>query len=296
MCKDRGALHQRIRKTFGFPDYYGENWDVMRDCLADVFLQPVQRCIIVEGFAAMSQELREYTADYRHNKTCGQIQKPSQTCRLRRFCMLKVMKIKVQVDHYRAFCDPTELLGLFISPAFLAAPCWRLFCSYRRRGCRYPAWRRAGCGRGYPLPLSHVRTARDHQAGSGVAQAVDIELLSVDVPPLQGAALAAPHPRGNDKLKVCLILDALIFQCGDDFLRRFFVGNLFPCFLTCVARHGSGDRTPISMEYVFCCELRVSFMAGRLALPRLALNEEIDVPISGNVLSSNGLPVMSRFG
>ena len=142
----------------------------------------------------------------------------------------------------------------------------------------------------------HIRTACDHQAGSGVAQAVDIELLSVDIPPLQGAALAAPHPRGNDKLEVCLILDALIFQCSDDFLRRFFVGNPFPCFLTCVARHGSGDRTPISMEYVSCCELRVSFMAGRLALPRLALEEEIDVPITGNVLSGNGFPVMSRFG
>ena len=192
--------------------------------------------------------------------------------------------------------EPASLLVYSISPAFLTTPRWRLFCSYRRRGCRYPAWWRAGCGRGYPLPLSHVRTARDHQAGSGVAQAVDIELLSVDVPPLQGAALAAPHPRGNDKLEVCLILDALIFQCSDDFLRRFFVGNLFPCFLTCVARHGSGDRTPISMEYVFCCELRVSFMAGRLALPRLALEEEIDVPITGNVLSGNGFPVTSRFG
>ena len=162
-------------------------------------------------------------------------------------------------------------------------------------GSRYPAWRRAGCGRGYPLPLPYPHRPRS-SAGSGVAQAVDIELLSVDIPPLQGAALAAPHPRGNDKLEVCLILDALIFQCSDDFLRRFFVGNLFPCFLTCVARHGSGDRTPISMEYVSCCELRVSFMAGRLALPRLALEEEIDVPITGNVLSGNGFPVMSRFG
>ena len=129
-----------------------------------------------------------------------------------------------------------------------------------------------------------------------IAADVDGALLPINVPPLQGAALAPPHSCGNDKLEVCLILDALIFQCGDDFLRRFFVGNLFSCFLTCVARHGSGDRTPISMEYVSCCELRVSFMAGRLALPRLALNEEIDVPISGNVLSGNGLPVMSRFG
>ena len=36
-CKDWGALHRRIRKTFGFPDYYGENWDAMWDCLTDVF-------------------------------------------------------------------------------------------------------------------------------------------------------------------------------------------------------------------------------------------------------------------
>ena len=131
----------------------------------------------------------------------------------------------------------------------------------------------------------------------GVAADVDGALLPVDVPSLQGAALAPPHSCGDDELEVRFVLDALVFQRGDDLLCRFFVGNLFPCFLTCVARHGSGDRTPISMEeYAFCCELRVSFMAGRLALPRLALDEEIDVPIAGNVLSSNGFPVMSRFG
>ena len=28
-CRDWGTLHQRIRKAFGFPDYYGENWDAM---------------------------------------------------------------------------------------------------------------------------------------------------------------------------------------------------------------------------------------------------------------------------
>ena len=64
-CKDWGTLHQRIRKTFGFSDYYGENWDAMRDCLTDMFLQPAQRHIIVEGFAAMPQELREYAAPMR---------------------------------------------------------------------------------------------------------------------------------------------------------------------------------------------------------------------------------------
>ena len=77
----------------------------------------------------------------------------------------------------------------------------------------------------------HIRTARDHQAGSGVAQAVDIELLSVDIPPLQGAALAPPHPCGDDELEVRLVLDTLVFQRGDDLLCRFLVGNLFLCFL-----------------------------------------------------------------
>ena len=64
-CKDWGALHRRIRKTFGFPDYYGENWDAMWDCLTDVFLQPVQRHIVVEGFDSMPRELREYAAPMR---------------------------------------------------------------------------------------------------------------------------------------------------------------------------------------------------------------------------------------
>ena len=42
--------------------YYGENWDAMWDCLTDVFLQPVQRHIVVEGFDAMPQGLRAYAA------------------------------------------------------------------------------------------------------------------------------------------------------------------------------------------------------------------------------------------
>lgn len=64
-CKDWGALHRHIRKTFGFPDYYGENWDAMWDCLTDVFLQPVQRHIVVEEFDSMPRELREYAAPMR---------------------------------------------------------------------------------------------------------------------------------------------------------------------------------------------------------------------------------------
>lgn len=32
-CKYLGEVHQRIRKTFDFPEWYGENWDAFYDLL-----------------------------------------------------------------------------------------------------------------------------------------------------------------------------------------------------------------------------------------------------------------------
>ena len=32
-CKYLGELHQRIKKAFDFPDFYGENWDAFWDLL-----------------------------------------------------------------------------------------------------------------------------------------------------------------------------------------------------------------------------------------------------------------------
>lgn len=66
-------------------------------------------------------------------------------------------------------------------------------------------------------------------AGNFYSAAADVDgaLLPVNVLPLQGAALAPTHPSGDDELEVGLILDALILQGGDDFLRRFFISNLF---------------------------------------------------------------------
>lgn len=64
-CRDWGMLHDRIRKAFGFPTYYGENWDAMWDCLRDVFFPSVQREIIVEGLDSMSAELQKYSCTLR---------------------------------------------------------------------------------------------------------------------------------------------------------------------------------------------------------------------------------------
>ena len=54
-CKYLGEIHQRIKKAFNFPDFYGENWDAFWDllrseCDADK--------VIVVGGDSVSKELR----------------------------------------------------------------------------------------------------------------------------------------------------------------------------------------------------------------------------------------------
>ena len=68
-----------------------------------------------------------------------------------------------------------------------------------------------------------------------VAADVDGTLLPINVAPLQSAALAPPHPRGDDELEVGFVLDALALQRGDDFLRRFLVRDLLFTFASGVA-------------------------------------------------------------
>ena len=64
-CADWAALHERIRKTFGFPAYYGRNWDAMWDCLRDVFFPAVPRRIVVEGLGARAGDLQKYSGTLR---------------------------------------------------------------------------------------------------------------------------------------------------------------------------------------------------------------------------------------
>ena len=32
-CRSLGEIHQRIKKAFDFPDFYGENWDAFWDLI-----------------------------------------------------------------------------------------------------------------------------------------------------------------------------------------------------------------------------------------------------------------------
>ena len=54
-CKYLGEIHQRIKKAFDFPDFYGENWDAFCDllwseCDADK--------IVIMGGKTVSEELK----------------------------------------------------------------------------------------------------------------------------------------------------------------------------------------------------------------------------------------------
>ena len=68
-----------------------------------------------------------------------------------------------------------------------------------------------------------------------VAADVDGTLLPINVTPFQSAALAPPHPRGDDELEVGLVLNALALQRGDDLLRRFLVRDFLFTLSTGVA-------------------------------------------------------------
>lgn len=55
-CKYLGEMHQRIKKSLNFPNYYGENWDAFWDCInrdCDVDF------ITVIGINTLSKELKK---------------------------------------------------------------------------------------------------------------------------------------------------------------------------------------------------------------------------------------------
>ncbi len=60
-CRDWGELHRRIRVAFGFPAYYGENWDAMWDCMREIFLwESDRRQILIKGYDTMNEKLQSY--------------------------------------------------------------------------------------------------------------------------------------------------------------------------------------------------------------------------------------------
>ncbi len=54
-CKYLGEMHQRIKKAFDFPDFYGENWSAFWDLLQS---ECDMDKVIVLGEEAVSEDLK----------------------------------------------------------------------------------------------------------------------------------------------------------------------------------------------------------------------------------------------
>lgn len=54
-------IHGKLKTSFGFPDYYGKNWDALWDCLRD-FAQSEERTreVVITGVDQMPKELQVY--------------------------------------------------------------------------------------------------------------------------------------------------------------------------------------------------------------------------------------------
>ena len=58
-CHCLGELHAVLKEGFGLPDYYGENWDALWDCLDDRFCEEREFLVEIHGFAQLPRDLAE---------------------------------------------------------------------------------------------------------------------------------------------------------------------------------------------------------------------------------------------
>lgn len=58
-CRYLGEIHQVLKEAFGFPDYYGENWDALWDCLR--YYSDELMLVQIKGLHTLPQELHAQT-------------------------------------------------------------------------------------------------------------------------------------------------------------------------------------------------------------------------------------------
>ncbi|MBQ6998657.1 MAG: barstar family protein [Clostridia bacterium] len=53
-------LHKQLKEKFGLPDYYGENWDALWDCLRYLWWDGENIHVKIYAFSELNEEWREY--------------------------------------------------------------------------------------------------------------------------------------------------------------------------------------------------------------------------------------------
>ena len=57
-CKYFMQVHERLKKAFGFPDYYGNNWDALWDCMDD-YCWP-SMLVLIKGIDSLPKDWLDY--------------------------------------------------------------------------------------------------------------------------------------------------------------------------------------------------------------------------------------------
>ena len=55
-CKSLGEVHLILKTKFGLPEYYGENWDALWDCLRYLWIDGENIKINIYGFMSLPEE------------------------------------------------------------------------------------------------------------------------------------------------------------------------------------------------------------------------------------------------
>ena len=59
-CKYPADIHRVLKESFGFPEYYGANWDALWDCLNDLFFSSEETLVKICGISILDKELQAY--------------------------------------------------------------------------------------------------------------------------------------------------------------------------------------------------------------------------------------------
>ena len=52
-------IHVMLKEKFGFPDYYGKNWDALWDLMRDLFYEDYAYTVELHGFYSLPKDLQE---------------------------------------------------------------------------------------------------------------------------------------------------------------------------------------------------------------------------------------------
>ena len=58
-CRYLGEIHKILKQKFGFHDFYGENWDALRDLMIDVFSGDKNYHVEIHGYYSMNKDLQK---------------------------------------------------------------------------------------------------------------------------------------------------------------------------------------------------------------------------------------------